>query len=267
LAFFPIRSSSVDILVAGLAPYDESVVFFGISRKAIDNDAQLVDEVQLARGSHQLNEVSSQKFSHLTVFNAIYIQSLPSWNVYRPFKVPPLSNCDPISIPGHQCLQTTDFRIVISPQDNSFLLISPKEVYSVHQRDANDRIEWFLEHQFDEEAMQLSLQEVKNQNTVLKDEFFPVKIGQKLMADLFHRKEFSKAANLCPFVCDNDVEAWEKWIFVFLDQNQLEVIWLYGYFADVSVLNDIVANAQNREHSAPLPHNPSFKSYVKPCSI
>lgn len=52
----------------------------------------------------------------------------------------------------------------------------------------------------------------------------PQRIRQKYLADLVDRKNFEKAASMCPQILGNNVKLWESWIVTFSRIKQLKAI-------------------------------------------
>ncbi|KAJ3370342.1 Vacuolar protein sorting-associated protein 41 [Allomyces arbusculus] len=135
----------------------------------------------------------------------------------------PVVSRDSINLAHHEHLQPIDYSVVGLPAEQAYFLISPRDVISVRARDANDQIEWRLQHLHYEDALQVSLLAAQ-QGIAIRPEYRAVHVGQQLLTDLLEHDELERAAGLCPMVLGKDPELWERWIYVFADRDGLDAI-------------------------------------------
>jgi hypothetical protein len=117
--------------------------------------------------------------------------------------------------------------------------MSPRDIVIVKPRDERDHVEWLVERRRYEEA--LDAVEKLSRGGVSETGIDSIAIGQKYIQHLVSEGaytpgrclvddatklglgDFAKAAKLCPKVCAHDSKRWEDWIFIFAQQNQLNV--------------------------------------------
>jgi hypothetical protein len=124
-------------------------------------------------------------------------------------------------------------------EPRSYVVLSPRDIVIVKPRDERDHVEWLVERRRYEEA--LDAVEKLSRGGVSATGIDSIAIGQKYIQHLVSEGaytpgrglvddatelglgDFVKAAQLCPKVCAHDSKRWEDWIFIFAQQNQLNV--------------------------------------------
>lgn len=137
-------------------------------------------------------------------------------------------------------LQPAFFGGLESSLEGFYVMCSPMGIILVRPRDEVDHVEWLVEHQKYAEALS-EIQRLEKAGIVRGLD--PTAVGKKyirhlvddgahlvgslkaILADtILFKGDFEKAAQLCPRVFDQDAQAWEDEVFVFLKHNQLKVI-------------------------------------------
>ncbi|KAI9184101.1 Vacuolar protein sorting-associated protein 41 [Blastocladiella emersonii ATCC 22665] len=189
--------ASTDVIIGGLQPYDSSLLLIGVSDQLYEDDADEAVE-----------------------------RHPPETIVFDPEALEPVVSRDVLSVHGYEHIQSTEYRLVSISAERTFFLVSPKDVITVRGRDINDQIEWRLEHRMFEEALQLSIR-AGQQNAPLRPEYRAAQIGQSLLGSLLEGGEAEHAASLCPLVLAKSAELWERWTFVFAEQDELDALLPY----------------------------------------
>ncbi|KAJ7717660.1 hypothetical protein B0H16DRAFT_1610599 [Mycena metata] len=132
---------------------------------------------------------------------------------------------DAISLTNFQSWGCNDYLLAEVDGDGAdegrcYVVLSPKDVVIVKRRDRRDHIAWLVERKRYEEA----LLEVEHLEAGDGDAVSAVEIGQRYIQHLVSDGEFVNAARLTPKVCGHDAKRWEKWIFHFQQQKQLQAI-------------------------------------------
>jgi hypothetical protein len=143
---------------------------------------------------------------------------------------------DVLSIAQFEKYQCRDYRIVISTTSTStqasYFATSPTDLIEVKKRDVSDHIAWLCERRRYQEALKVAENEglrLANGKTGAKannqqQATFDVKeIGRKYLEYLFEEGEFQTAARSMPKTLGQDSQAWEDWIFRFVQKGQIEV--------------------------------------------
>ncbi|KAK4685521.1 vacuolar protein sorting-associated protein 41, partial [Tremellales sp. Uapishka_1] len=187
----------VDCMISGIAEYESSyVVLAYITPDVYDNEAT-DNPAEMRRKAANQPELRIIERGEETIADAI---SLPNFHTY---------GCN-------------DYSLIKSkrPEDETFFMISPAEVIVVRPRDTADHIEWLVERQRYEEAL-TAAEEMQQQHGNAMD----VKsIGLRYIQHLIDQGHFEQAASLAPKVFGKDVDEWEKWIYVFVQHQQLPAI-------------------------------------------
>lgn len=129
------------------------------------------------------------------------------------------------SVVGYQIYQPNDYRLDYLEFDQTYYIVSPKDIIVARPRDMADHIEWLLERQRYEEALKAAESagddySVKGRLKV--DDI--IDIGQKYLQALVAEGNYSQAASLCPKILRQDPNLWEQWVYTFADHGQLATI-------------------------------------------
>ncbi|KAJ0963912.1 hypothetical protein J5N97_029034 [Dioscorea zingiberensis] len=98
-----------------------------------------------------------------------------------------------------------------------YYIVSPKDIVIARPRDAEDHINWLLQHGWHEKA--LAAVEAGQGRTELLDE-----VGARYLDHLIVERKYAEAASLCPKLLRGSASAWERWVFHFAHLRQLPVL-------------------------------------------
>lgn len=98
-----------------------------------------------------------------------------------------------------------------------YYVVSPKDVVIAKPRDAEDHINWLLQHGWHEKALEAV--EAGQGRSELLDE-----VGSRYLDHLIVERKYAEAASLCPKVLRRSAAAWERWVFHFAHLRQLPVL-------------------------------------------
>ncbi|CCG84360.1 protein of unknown function [Taphrina deformans PYCC 5710] len=126
---------------------------------------------------------------------------------------------DALGLRGYEKLQPNDYAIYAHPSDKSFYVISPKDIVTACERDIVDHVQWLLDVQKYDEALN-----VAREHTDLPLQYSPSEIGRHFMDHLQGQGDYGRAASLASEVLLEDAEAWEKLIFSFAEKGHLTEI-------------------------------------------
>jgi hypothetical protein len=147
---------------------------------------------------------------------------------------------DALSISGFQSWSCNDYVLAeIKPEGATgrcYIVLSPKDIVIVKPRDSKDHIDWLVERQRYEEALEVLEKLGDSQGGDINASEIGQKYVEHLVADgefvatrvtimglTYAIGEFTKAAHLCPKVCGQNIKRWEDWIFVFVQNGQIDV--------------------------------------------
>ncbi|KAF5387652.1 hypothetical protein D9615_000773 [Tricholomella constricta] len=112
-----------------------------------------------------------------------------------------------------------------SNEGRCYVALSPRDLVLVKPRDRRDHVEWLVERQRYEEALN-EVERIEAETPTIngKASLSATEIGQRYIEHLVSQGDFAKAARLCPKVCGQDSKRWEDWIFGFANKRQLQAI-------------------------------------------
>uniref|UniRef100_A0A162A733 Vacuolar protein sorting-associated protein 41 homolog n=1 Tax=Daucus carota subsp. sativus TaxID=79200 RepID=A0A162A733_DAUCS len=127
-----------------------------------------------------------------------------------------------------------------------YYIVSPKDVIIAKPRDAEDHISWLLQHGWHGKALEAV--EAGKGSIQLLD-----KVGSKYLDHLIGRRNYAKAASLCPKLLQGSASAWERWVFHFAHLQQLSLLVPY-----MPTENPRLRNTAYEVALVALVTNPSF---------
>ncbi len=140
---------------------------------------------------------------------------------------------DALSLANFHMYGCNDYALVRSqrPGDDVFFVASPSDVVVVRPRDQADHIEWLVERERFEEALVAAEELEKRHGSAVDVKAIGLQYMQHLTDRGEHRSvyptdevgEYDRAASLAPKVLARDAAAWERWIYVFVQYQQLTV--------------------------------------------
>ncbi|CAO2813254.1 unnamed protein product [Amaranthus hypochondriacus] len=101
-----------------------------------------------------------------------------------------------------------------------YYVVSPKDIVIAKPRDAEDHINWLLEHGWYDKAL------AEVEATQGRKELFE-EVGSRYLEHLLAEKRYDEAAALCPKLLRGSASAWERWIIHFAQLRQLPVLSRY----------------------------------------
>ena len=102
---------------------------------------------------------------------------------------------------------------------SQFYVVSPRDIVVSKPRDEKDHVEWLLERQRFQEA--LVKIEGMGRTAALQNGFDAEEIGKKYLNWLVEEDRYSEAARVASKILGRNVQAWEDWIFLFVEKVKL----------------------------------------------
>ncbi|KAK7789046.1 hypothetical protein R5R35_010545 [Gryllus longicercus] len=130
---------------------------------------------------------------------------------------------DGLSLRGYQEYKCNDYHLECLLEENHFFIVSPKDVVVAIPYDADDRVQWLMEHGKYETAMQ-AVTELEGRN--LK-KYNLLKVGRAYLDHLLSQNKFEEAGKLCLKILGKDKQLWEEEVFKFARQQQLRAVSQY----------------------------------------
>ncbi|XP_065557779.1 vacuolar protein sorting-associated protein 41 homolog isoform X2 [Artemia franciscana] len=132
-----------------------------------------------------------------------------------------------------------DFHLLCLSEEFVFFLVSPKSVVIARQRDAEDHIQWLLDHGMFEEA----LSDVSQPSGRNLKKYSRLSIGRSYIDFLLDKDDYEKAASVCEQVLGKDKILWEQEFSKFLEKKQLRAICQFLPVDSYGILSSTVYEA------------------------
>ncbi|KAJ3031748.1 Vacuolar protein sorting-associated protein 41 [Rhizophlyctis rosea] len=195
---------TTDFIVSGIAPLDHYIVLLSY----MADMAELANVDVIHDGPRQRKKARAPEVHVLDLHGE------------------PIAN-DVLSLVGFEHYQANDYRLEYlpaeNPAENSFYIVSPKDIVVAKPRDLEDHIEWLVERKKYHEALRAAEGAGPSYAGRLQVNSI-VEIGQKYMGTLMESGQYEEAAKTCPKVLRSDAQLWEHWIYSFVEAKQLSII-------------------------------------------
>jgi vacuolar protein sorting-associated protein 41 len=192
-----------DFVVSGLAPFEGGILLLAY---LIDIDQFIQEEAKL--------DSSKKKFEP----PEIYIVDMNGNEVAN----------DLLSIPGYELFHANDYRLEYlkgeTNSENSYYILSPKDIILAKPRDVFDHVEWLVDCGKYRDALEL-VEANKSQYVERQLEEAMLTIGCKYLDSLFTQNDFITAALICPKILKKEKDLWEEWVYKFADKHQIKAIY------------------------------------------
>ncbi|KAJ3146963.1 Vacuolar protein sorting-associated protein 41 [Geranomyces michiganensis] len=194
-----------DFIVSGIAPLDEDIVL--LSFMADIAESKNVDVIQSGPASRAKSKPPE-----------VHVVTTAGQSVAT----------DVLSLIGFEHYNANDYRLEYLPADNpaenTFYIVSPKDIVVAKPRTLADHVEWLVERKRYEEALnaaesgQSSMEGNVHVSSI-------VEIGQKYMETLLSEGRYEEAAATCLKILRADQGLWEEWVAKFAKLQQLTIFY------------------------------------------
>ncbi|GJR32413.1 vacuolar protein sorting-associated protein 41 [Tanacetum coccineum] len=202
-----VASFQTSYFISGVAPFGDSLVVLAYIPGEEDGEKEFSSSVPSRQGNAQRPEV------HVVTWNNDELAT------------------DALPVLGFEHYKAKDYSLAHVPFTGSsyaggqwaagdeplYYVVSPKDVVIAKPRDAEDHINWLLQHGWHEKA--LAAVEAGQGRSELLDE-----VGSRYLDHLIVERKYAEAASLCPKVLRGSAAAWERWVFHFAHLRQLPVL-------------------------------------------
>lgn len=129
------------------------------------------------------------------------------------------ASTDSLTLRGYLEYSANDYHLECLVEENQFVVVSPKDIILASPYNADDRVDWLLEHCKFETAMEAvtSSSETLSRHTVLS-------VGRSYLDHLLSLNKYHQAAKLCVKILGKDKRLWEEEVFKFARVHQLRTI-------------------------------------------
>lgn len=126
---------------------------------------------------------------------------------------------DRLSLRGYAQYSVAEYSLECLVEEGRFIIVSPKDIVAAYPYDADDRLDWLLEHNKFESA----LEAVSNPTKPLARHSL-LSVGREYLDHLLAAEEFDHAALIAHKILGNEKSLWEGEICKFARVNQLRAV-------------------------------------------
>ncbi|KAH0667020.1 hypothetical protein KY285_028226 [Solanum tuberosum] len=202
-----VASFQTSYFISGIAPFGDSLVILAYIPGEEDGEKDFSSTIPSRQGNAQRPEVR-----------------VVTWNNDE-------LATDALPVHGFEHYKAKDYSLAHAPFSGSsyaggqwaagdeplYYIVSPKDVVIAKPRDAEDHINWLLQHGWHEKALEAV--EANQGQSELLDE-----VGSRYLDHLIVERKYAEAASLCPKLLRGSASAWERWLFHFAHLRQLPVL-------------------------------------------
>ena len=194
----PVSTFQVDFYISGIAPLENQLVLLGCLKEPNENGKSQRPTVHVVEPKYQ-------------DFSIVCANSL--------------------SLRGYKEYSCNDYHLDCLQEENRFFIVSPKDIVVASLYDADDRIEWRLNHGKFEQA----LEAVTINNSKDCKKYTLVNVGRVYLDHLLACGKYDEAGKLCLKVLGRDKKLWEEEVYKFARVHQLRSISSYLPRGDVQL--------------------------------
>ncbi|XP_009787110.1 vacuolar protein sorting-associated protein 41 homolog [Nicotiana sylvestris] len=202
-----VASFQTSYFISGIAPFGDSLVILAYIPGEEDGEKDFSSTIPSRQGNAQRPEVR-----------------VVTWNNDE-------LATDALPVNGFEHYKAKDYSLAHAPFSGSsyaggqwaagdeplYYIVSPKDVVIAKPRDAEDHINWLLQHGWHEKALEAV--EANQGQSELLDE-----VGSRYLDHLIVERKYAEAASLCPKLLRGSASGWERWVFHFAHLRQLPVL-------------------------------------------
>ncbi|XP_044728250.1 vacuolar protein sorting-associated protein 41 homolog [Chrysoperla carnea] len=184
----PVTTFQTDFYISGIAPLDHQLVLLGLNK---DKDI----EQKSFRPQLYIVEYTDHDYIEICT--------------------------DCLTLRGYRDYNCNDYYLDVLIEENRFFIVSPKDIVIASPYDIDDRIQWLINHNKFEDAMDAlcGSHDVKRYDMV--------SLGKLYLDYLLGNKEFDKAGKLCSKIFGKTKNHWEEEIYKFASLHQLRSVSSY----------------------------------------
>ncbi|KAL8130077.1 hypothetical protein V2J09_019232 [Rumex salicifolius] len=202
-----VASFKTSYYISGIAPFGDSLVVLAYIPGEEDSEKEFSSTTPSRQGNAQRPEVRVVTWDN----DELATDALP--------------------VHGFEHYKAKDYSLAHSPFSGSsytggqwaagdeplYYIVSPKDVVIAKPRDAEDHINWLVQHGWHEKAL-AAVEAVQGQSNLLEE------VGTRYLDHLIVERKYAEAASLCPKVLRGSASAWERWAIRFSQLRQLPVL-------------------------------------------
>ncbi|XP_015836358.1 vacuolar protein sorting-associated protein 41 homolog isoform X2 [Tribolium castaneum] len=183
----PVSTFQTEFYICGIAPLDHQLVLLGFPKELDENQKSLRPQLYIV-------EYRDNDYSDVCT--------------------------DSLSLRGYEEYTVNDYHLDVLIEENRFFIVAPRDVVIASPYDLDDRIQWFIQHNKFEEALDILMQSDSrhiHRHTVQS-------VGIDYLDHLLSREMYDEAGKLCMKIFGKDSNTWEDQIYKFATVHQLRSV-------------------------------------------
>ncbi|XP_056634578.1 vacuolar protein sorting-associated protein 41 homolog isoform X1 [Diorhabda sublineata] len=183
----PISTFQTEFYISGIAPLDQQLVLLGFPKELDENNKSLRPQLYIVE--YRDNDYTD--------------------------------NCtDSLSLRGYEEYGVNDYHLDVLLEENRFFIVAPKDVVVASPYDLDDRIQWFIQHNKFDEALNIIMQ-----NTTRNIQRHTVQsVGIDYLDHLLNSGMYDAAGQLGLKIFGKSPTLWEDQIYKFASVHQLRSV-------------------------------------------
>ncbi|KAJ3651990.1 hypothetical protein Zmor_017992 [Zophobas morio] len=183
----PVSTFKTEFYICGIAPLDHQLVLLGFPKELDENQKSLRPQLYIV-------EYRDNDYSDVCT--------------------------DSLSLRGYEEYTVNDYHLDVLIDENRFFIVAPRDVVIASPYDLDDRIQWFIQHNKFEDALDILMQNDSrhiHRHTVQS-------VGIDYLDHLLSREMYDSAGKLCMKIFGKDSNTWEDQIYKFATVHQLRSV-------------------------------------------
>lgn len=131
---------------------------------------------------------------------------------------------DSLSMQHYHEYNCNDYHLECLIEENRFFILNPKDLVVANPYDADDRVQWLMEHSRYEMAME-AVSGASGGNKPKR--YSMLNVGRAFLDHLLTEEQFEKAGELCRKILGQDKNLWEEEVYKFARIGQLRAVSSY----------------------------------------
>ncbi|XP_072382622.1 vacuolar protein sorting-associated protein 41 homolog [Diabrotica undecimpunctata] len=182
----PVSTFQTEFYISGIAPLDQQLVLLGFPKELDENQKSLRPQLYIV-------EYRDNDYTDICT--------------------------DSLSLRGYEEYSVNDYHLDVLLEENRFFIVAPKDVVVASPYDLDDRIQWFIQHNKFDDALDILMQNSRNiyRHTVQS-------VGIDYLDHLLSRGMYDNAGRLGLRIFGKNPALWEDQIYKFASVHQLRSV-------------------------------------------
>ncbi|XP_050315516.1 vacuolar protein sorting-associated protein 41 homolog [Anthonomus grandis grandis] len=183
----PVSTFQTEFYISGIAPLDQQLVLLGVPKEQDENNKSLRPQLYIV-------EYKDNDYSDICT--------------------------DSLTLRGYAEYTVNDYHLEVLLEENVFFIVAPKDVVIASPYDLDDRIQWFIQHNKFEEALEILM----HNDTRKVHKHSIQSVGIDYLDHLLSKRAFDEAGRLGLKIFGKNPSLWEDQIYKFASVHQLRAV-------------------------------------------